>query len=146
MLRPAEQMKQIINDIKQGMNELDEKRMLQVTEKCSISNHINKRLDYLWEQIQLQDGGEATGLEILAGMPREEQGNLFRPEICPSTAGLHDSDCNCGCDACWWRALRTVYVYRSGKWEVKEVASCALSCCDGFQPMEDEVDPEEPEE
>jgi hypothetical protein len=30
--------------------------------------------------------------------------------------------------------------------DIFEVASCALSCCDGFQPMEDEVDPEEPEE
>ena len=113
MLRTAEQIKKDIERYRENI-----RPNLTVGGRYQeLSEAIDDALLQILNRAELRDGGEATGLEILAGLPRESK--LFRPEICPSTAGIQDSDCNCGCDACWWRALRTVYVYRSGKWEVK---------------------------
>lgn len=86
-----------------------------------LANDIGNRkigmLDALLHDLEIQDGDKLTGLEILAGMPREEQ--LLISENCPWEMGLETHCCvdDASCEAHWIEALQTIYTYRNGKWE-----------------------------
>jgi hypothetical protein len=130
MLRPAEQIKQIIEETR-GKLVSEALASMQNPENDEsgkvLAKMIMRRetdiLDFLLRALQLQDGDEATGLEILAGLSGKEQRNALGGNGCPVKFGLVNSGCDnwlpLKCDDCWWGALRTMYVYHSGKWEVK---------------------------
>jgi hypothetical protein len=120
MLRPAEQIKQ----------EIEQKIADSVPR--SMGGNIMITLNAVPEMMHLRDGDEATGLQILAGLPMEEQDKFLKhmqevafDENSEKKPCVNDyaSYANCGylgcdirCIADW---LETKFVYRSGKWEVK---------------------------
>jgi hypothetical protein len=117
MLRPAEQIKKDIERYRENI-----RPNLTVGGRYQeLSEAIDDALLQILNRAELRDGDEATGLEILAGLPREEQKKL-RIHVdcakcksgCPSEYGLGEKGY-----LCWPEALRTIFVYRSGKWEVK---------------------------
>jgi len=118
MYRTEEQIKEIISEMQCRILTMDKNKMFR--DDWTTGQHILHWLECLEEQMKIQKDDKATGLEILAAMSREEQKRFLGGDVCPGQIWLKElktMNCNCGCDACRWRALRPEYTYRNGKWE-----------------------------
>ncbi len=123
MYRTAEQIKQYVQSMMQ-MN-------ADPYEPCD--GYISNALDDILRGMELRDGDELTGLQILAQLPVEEQERFTSKCPCDFDIQIHLQDKltqNCyangigpkweNCTACWVHCLERIYVYRNGKFEPKE--------------------------
>jgi hypothetical protein len=93
-------------------------------EEAKLSRVVWALQDIL-SYMEVQEGDKATGAEILAGMPREEQELFLIACTCPDEFELQNfGDGRCDddiCGECKLKSLNAEYTYHNGKWEGEKV-------------------------
>jgi len=112
MLRTAEQIKKEITELQSRILVMGKNEMFR--EDWTPGQHILHWLEHLEEQMNVQEGDKLTGLEILAGMPREEIQKMHCPMryLAPKNRLV----CTSACWDCLQVLSNTEFKRKSGTW------------------------------
>jgi hypothetical protein len=125
---PIKTGEQIKEKIENGIAILEKQRQ-EAIEACpdyeSLANGIANRekgmLNAILDDLEVHEGDKLTGLEALAGMPREEQELFLIGCTCPDLFRLQNfGDGRCEediCGECKLKSLNATYIYHNGKLE-----------------------------